>query len=125
MTTSGLGHEAASARGVRVTSRTLVVDLQDGRTMSVPLAWYPRLAHATPRERQQWELIGPGLGVHWPALDEDISIEGVLQGRPSGESDESFSRWLQSRQRPANRRLKARSARQQKGSKQSRARLRG
>ena len=125
MTTSGLGHESASARRVRVTSRALIVEMRDGRTVSVPLAWYPRLAHGTLRERQQWELIGPGLGVHWPALDEDISIEGLLQGRPSGESEASFSRWLRSRQGPAHRRLKATSARQQKGSKQSRARLRG
>ena len=113
MTTSGLKNESASARGVRVTSRALVVELRDGRTVSVPLAWYPRLAHGTPRERRQWELIGPGLGIHWPALDEDISIEGLLQGRPSGEGDASFSQWLQSRQKPANKRVKATSARQQ------------
>ena len=120
MTTSGLRNETASARGVRVTSRALVVELRDGRTVSVPLDWYPRLAHGTPRERRHWELIGPGLGIHWPALDEDISIEGLLQGRPSGEGEASFSRWLQSRQKPAHKRVKATSARQQKSSKQSR-----
>src|SRR6266508_3876400 len=105
MSTSSLANDAAAAKDVRVTSRALVVELRDGRTVSVPLEWYPRLAHGTPRERQQWELIGPGLGIHWPALDEDISVNGLLQGRPSGESEASFSRWLTSRQRPANRRL--------------------
>jgi hypothetical protein len=85
----------------------LIVELRDGRTVSVPLEWYPRLAHGTPRERQQWELIGPGVGIHWPALDEDISVEGLLQGLPSGESEVSFTRWLESRQRPAKQALAA------------------
>jgi len=105
MNTSSLVSEAAMAKAVRVTTRTLVVELQDGRTVSVPLQWYPRLAHGTPRERRQWELIGPGVGIHWPALDEDISVVGLLQGLPSGESDESFARWLRSRRGPAHRRL--------------------
>lgn len=102
MSTSSLVNETATARDVRVTSRALVVELRDGRTVSAPLQWYPRLVHGTPRERQRWALIGPGLGIHWPALDEDISVEGLLQGRPSGESQESFSRWLNSRRQPAN-----------------------
>jgi hypothetical protein len=102
MSALSLANESAAAKGVRVTSRALVVELRDGRTVSVPLEWYPRLAHGTPRERQQWELIGPGVGIHWPALDEDISVDGLLKGRPSGESGASFSRWLKSRQRPAN-----------------------
>lgn len=105
MTTSSPMTEAALASHVRVTARALVVDLQDGRTVSVPLAWYPRLAHGSPRERQRWELVGPGLGIHWPALDEDVSVEGLLLGLASGESDESFARWLSSRRRPANKRL--------------------
>ena len=75
------------------------MELRDGRTVSVPLRWYPRLAHGSPRERERWELIGPGVGIDWPALDEDISVEGLLQGRPSGESDASFQRWLTSRRR--------------------------
>jgi Protein of unknown function (DUF2442) len=126
MSTSSLVHEAALAKDVRVTTRALVVELQDGRTVSVPLGWYPRLAHGSLRERQQWELIGPGLGIHWPALDEDISVEGLLQGLPSGESEESFARWLNSRRGPANRRLQPTKARQGSGAKRrSRARLRG
>ena len=100
MTTSAPATEAATAKHVRVTQGTLVVELHDGRTVSVPLDWYPRLAHGSPSERRQWELIGPGIGIHWPALDEDISVEGLLQGRPSGESTQSFRRWLASRKRP-------------------------
>jgi hypothetical protein len=68
MTTSSLVNEAALAKDVRVTTRSLVVELEDGRTVSVPLAWYPRLVHGSARERQRWELIGPGVGIHWPAL---------------------------------------------------------
>jgi hypothetical protein len=75
----------------------LTVDLVDGRTVSVPLAWYPRLAHASAPERENWRLIGRGEGIHWPDLDEDISVEGLLVGRPSGESQASFQRWLLSR----------------------------
>jgi len=101
MSTSSLATETA-AKSARVTARALIVELQDGRTVSVPLQWYPRLAHGSPSERQHWELIGPGIGIHWPALDEDISVDGLLQGLPSGESEESFKRWLNSRPRPAN-----------------------
>jgi hypothetical protein len=84
-------------RDVRVTSRELTVVLGDGRRVSVPLEWYPRLANATPRERQQWELIGPGIGIHWPGVDEDISVEALLRGLPSSESQASLKRWLASR----------------------------
>jgi len=80
-----------------VSEDTLVVDLADGRTLSVPLAWYPRLAHGTPAERAEWRLIGRGEGIHWPELDEDVSVEGLLAGRRSGESQASLQRWLQSR----------------------------
>jgi|SRR6266542_5840492 len=126
MTISNLASDLATAVGVRVTSRVLVVELRDGRTVSVPLDWYPRLAHGTPRERQHWELIGPGLGIHWPALDEDISVEGLLQGHSSGESEASFSRWLNSRPRPTNRRLQPTKARQRSRTKRlSKPRLRG
>jgi hypothetical protein len=126
MTTSSLASDVATAVDVRVTSRALVVELRDGRTISAPLEWYPRLAHGTPRERQQWELIGPGLGIHWPALDEDISVEGLLQGRPSGESEASFARWRGSRPRPANKRLQPMKARQRSRTKRTaKSRLRG
>ena len=101
MSTSSPTIEAATAKAVRVTREALIVELHDGRTVSVPVAWYPRLAHGSMKERQQWELIGPGIGVHWPALDEDVSIDGLLKGAPSGESPESFKRWLHSRRRPA------------------------
>lgn len=80
-----------------MTEDTLVVDLVDGRTLSVPLSWYPRLAHGTAAERAEWRLIGRGEGIHWPKLDEDISVEGLLAGRRSGESQASLQRWLQSR----------------------------
>ena len=86
------------AEEVTVTADTLTVELSDGRTISVPLDWYPRLVHATPEERNRWQLIGGGQGIHWPALDEDLSVEGLLAGRPSGESQRSFKRWLEAKQ---------------------------
>ena len=114
------------AKDVRVSARALTVDLHDGRTVSVPLDWYPRLAHGSPAERQRWELIGPGVGIHWPALDEDISVDGLLRGLPSGESEESFARWLNSRRRPANSRLQPTRARRKARTKPTtRARPRG
>ena len=85
------------AERVDVTEDTLTADLSDGRTISVPLAWYPRLVHATPTERRNWRLIGGGVGIHWPDLDEDVSVEGLLAGRPSGESQRSFKRWLEAK----------------------------
>src|SRR5207249_276111 len=87
------------ATAVRVSHDALIIDLTDGRTVSAPLAWYPRLLHATAAERQDHQLIGQGLGIHWPQLDEDISVEGILAGRPSYESRESFEEWLASRSR--------------------------
>ena len=89
--------QAARASGVEVTEDTLSVDLTDGRSVSVPLEWYPRLFHGTPAERQNCRLIGDGEGIHWEELDEDISIEGLLAGRSSGESEKSLRRWLESR----------------------------
>jgi hypothetical protein len=89
--------QATLAQHVTVTEDTLSVDLADGRTISVPLAWYPRLLHGTPGERNNWRLIGRGEGIHWPDLDEDISVENVLFGQPSGESQRSFQRWLEER----------------------------
>ena len=86
-----------SAQNVQVTDEALIVDLSDGRTVSVPLAWFPRLSHATPEERNDWRLIGEG--IHWPALDEDISVENLILGKPSGESQKSFKKWLGARTR--------------------------
>jgi len=83
---------------VRVTAEQLSVDLNDGRTISVPLTWYPRLLRGTPAERAEWQLIANGIGIHWPALDEDISVEGLMDGLPSGESQRSFEEWLRRRQ---------------------------
>ncbi|OFW00631.1 MAG: hypothetical protein A3I61_12720 [Acidobacteria bacterium RIFCSPLOWO2_02_FULL_68_18] len=111
---------------MRVTRESLIVELHDGRTVSVPVAWYPRLAHGSMKERQQWQLIGPGIGIHWPLLDEDISIDGLLRGLSSGESAESFERWLATRSRPANRRVQPAKAHRSSVAKRSaRMRLRG
>lgn len=85
------------AKDVRLSGDTLSLDLADGRTVSVPLDWYPRLLHATEEERGNWRLLGQGMGIHWPDLDEDISVEGILLGKPSGESQASFQKWLSSR----------------------------
>ena len=90
--------EVPKAEGVRVTNDTLMVDLSDGRTISVPLEWFPRLLHATHEERSNWRLIGRGHGIHWEEIDEDISVEGLLAGRPSGESQRSFKKWMDRRQ---------------------------
>ena len=88
---------ATVAEKVKVTEDTLSVDLSDGRTISVPLAWFPRLLHSTPEERNHWRLIGKGHGIHWEDIDEDISVEGLLAGKPSGESQTSFKKWLSGR----------------------------
>lgn len=88
---------AARAQRVQVTEDSLVVDLVDGRSISAPLAWYPRLAHGSAEERSRWRLIDDGEGIHWPDLDEDISIQGLLAGRRSGETQDSLKRWLASR----------------------------
>lgn len=84
-----------TAQQVSVTEDTLIVDLNDGRTISVPLAWYPRLLHGSPEERNNWRLIGNGEGIHWPDLDEDVSVENLMFGKPSGESQRSFKQWLE------------------------------
>ena len=97
MSTLAIEIRIALAENVSVTEDSLIVDLDDGRTISVPLAWFPRLLHGTVEERNNWRLIGKGEGIHWPDLDEDISVEGVLFGRPSGESQRSFRRWLEKR----------------------------
>ena len=69
--------------GVNFDAERLIVDLMDGRTIAVPLAWYPRLAEATSDQRLHWEIAGAGYGIHWPDLDEDLSVEGLLRGAPA------------------------------------------
>ncbi|NPA77159.1 MAG: DUF2442 domain-containing protein, partial [Candidatus Diapherotrites archaeon] len=78
---------------------TLSVDLEDGRTISVPLSWYPRLVYATPEERQNFRIAGAGYGIHWPDVDEDIGVEGLICGRRSMESSESLAKWLAARKK--------------------------
>lgn len=97
MTTSVIEISEPTAESVKVTEHTLSVDLSDGRTISVPLEWFPRLAKASQQERKNWRFIGKGRGIHWEDLDEDISVEGLLAGRPSGESQESLRSWLDQR----------------------------
>lgn len=97
MTSSLTEIAVPAATNVVVTDDTLTVDLSDGRTISVPLAWYPRLVHGTQEERGDWRLIGRGEGIHWPQLDDDISVEGLIAGRPSGESQRSLAKWLETR----------------------------
>ncbi len=70
---------------VRSNSSTLIIDFEDGRAVHLPLVWYPRLFQATQAQRDHWTLIGPGIGVHWPDLDEDLSADGLMAGRPSME----------------------------------------
>ena len=91
-----LGVPTAAERAL-VTDHALTVELGDGRSISTPIEWYPRLAHATQQERDNWRLIGGGLGIHWEDLDEDISIESLLAGRRSTESLTSLRRWLAER----------------------------
>jgi hypothetical protein len=86
-----------TAVSITVTDDELIVSLLDGRRLSIPLAWYPRLLQAAPDERQNWRLLGEGYAIEWPDLDEHIGIEGLLAGRASGESQTSLSRWLASR----------------------------
>ena len=86
MTISPSELTSTKALSVTITEDTLTVDLADGRSISVPLAWYPRLVHGSVEERQNWRLIGDGEGINWPDLDEDLSVEGLVLGRPSGES---------------------------------------
>ena len=99
MTISALEIEIPDAVDIHVTGDTLSVDLTDGRTISVPLGWYPRLVYATEGERKNWRLIGKGQGIHWEDLDEDISVEGLLAGKPSGESQASLKKCLHRREK--------------------------
>ena len=85
------------ALSLELTADSMIVVLGDGRRLSVPLAWYPRLLHATSAERSNWQLLGDGYAIEWPDLDEHIGVEGLLAGRRSGESSASFQRWLAKR----------------------------
>ncbi len=87
----------AKINHVTVTDDMLSVDLEDGRTIAVPIGWYPRLAYGTPAERANFQISGAGYGIHWPDLDEDIGVEGLLLGKKSNEGQASFARWLQRR----------------------------
>jgi hypothetical protein len=89
--------ESILAQSVAVSGDALVVELTDGRSLSVPLAWFPRLQHGSQAERDNWRIIGAGDGINWPDLDEDISVAGLVAGRPSGESPQSLKQWLKSR----------------------------
>ena len=87
--------QEASAQNIIVSEDSLTVDLVDGRTIIVPLVWYPRLWYGTQEERNSFEIIGDGTIIHWPDLDEDLSVSGILAGRRSGESRQSLKRWLE------------------------------
>src|SRR5438094_4938978 len=97
MRTSRAEARAPSAVRARIAADAVVVDLADGRTITAPLAWYPRLLHGSAGERRSWRFIGRGRGIHWPALDEDISIANLLAGQASAESQASFKKWLAGR----------------------------
>lgn len=97
MTSLVIEIQEASAQNISVSEDSLTVDLVDGRTIIVPLVWYPRLWYGTPEERGNFEIIGDGAYIHWPDLDEDLSISGLLAGRRSGESQRSLKRWLEGR----------------------------
>ena len=97
MAISTVSFEVPGAMTLEVTEDELTAELCDGRTISVPLAWYPRLVHATPEERNNWEVHAGGQHLHWPDLDEDLSVEMLLTGQKSGESPGSFKRWLEAK----------------------------
>ena len=96
---STLENKIKEARAIKIeiTQEELIAFLVDGRTIAVPLSWYPRLLNGSMEERDNWRLIGEGIGIHWPELDEDISVEGLIEGIPSQESQSSLKKWLQSR----------------------------
>ena len=108
MSSSALEVREALAVHVEVSDDTLSVELSDGRTIAAPLDWYPRLAHGTADERNAWRLIGRGRGIHWPAIDEDISVANLLAGQPSAESQSSFKKWLAGRSAPTRSRKRSR-----------------
>ena len=107
MSSSTVEVREARAISVAVSDDTLSVELADGRTIAAPLAWYPRLAHASDEERAAWRLIAGGRGIHWHALDEDVSVANLLAGQPSAESQTSFKKWLAGRSKPGRRRKRS------------------
>ncbi|MBM3128154.1 MAG: DUF2442 domain-containing protein [Chloroflexi bacterium] len=111
-----------TAQRVIVSADALWVDLTDGRTVSVPLAWYPRLVHGTAKERNKWRLIGEGEGIHWPDLDEDISVESIVLGKHSGESQRSLKKWLERRATQRHKVARERASSQARASRQQQAR---
>lgn len=98
MTTSAAENRPVTAISASVDEESLVIELSDGRTIVAPLAWYPRLVHATAAERANLRLIGGGKGIHWHDIEEDISLESVMRGQPSTEGAASLKRWLEGRQ---------------------------
>jgi hypothetical protein len=101
MPISAIKIEMPFAIDVSISQDTLSVELSDGRTISVPLGWFPRLEHANEQKRKNWRLIGKGSGIHWEDIDEDISVEGLISGNPSFESQSSFKNWLKTRESQA------------------------
>lgn len=89
--------EIPKALDIEINSDSLTVNLSDGRTIVVPTSWFPRLSYSTQTERDNWQLIGDGQGIHWPGMDEDISVEGLIAGKPSSESQKSLKKWLSDR----------------------------
>ncbi len=102
MSTLAIELDIPDAIDVHVTEDALIVELSDGRTIAVPLDWYPRLKHATEEEKANWRQIGGGQGIHWEDIDEDVSVEGLLAGKTSGESQSSLKKWLEKRERLTN-----------------------
>ncbi len=98
MTASATDLDVPTATSARVVDDALVIELADGRTITTPIAWYPRLLHATSAERDNLRLIGKGHGIHWPDVEEDISVESVVRGKPSMESAASLKRWIAARE---------------------------
>jgi hypothetical protein len=97
MSSLAIDTQEPRAQDMTISEDSLSVDLFDGRTIIVPLIWYPRLWHGTEEERKNFEIIGNGTLIHWPELDEDLSVSGILAGRRSGESQKSLKRWLEER----------------------------
>jgi hypothetical protein len=110
----------ATAKRIRVSNGSLIVELADGRVIAVPLEWFPRLTYGTASERAHWRLIGRGTGIHWPELDEDISVAGLIAGEPSGESQASLREWLNSRSSTKSKRRSTTRPAKRPGAKRSR-----
>ncbi len=103
MSSSAIDIHEARAQAVRVAAEALTVDLTDGRTIIGPLLWFPRLWHGSARERRRLEVIGDGAYIHWPDLDEDLTVAGLLAGQRSQESPQSLAKWLRARRPPSKR----------------------